>query len=91
MNSEDEKNLVFSSLYNLKAYERYKKIRVTHDYTVAERKLIKENSDEAKSINQSLPDNCDHDVRVIGDPKNGLRLMRIYRKKVVPPLTKRYV
>ena len=81
LNSKEDKVQVFSSLKNLKGYDEYKNIRLTHDYTVAERKLIKTKSDEAKSINQTLPDDCGYIMQVWGNPKNGMTLRRKYWKK----------
>ena len=81
LSSEEEKYKVFSCLKYLKGYEEYKNISLTHDHTVAERKLIKAKSDEAKAINQTLPDDCDYVMQVRGNPKNGLILIRKYRKK----------
>ena len=87
LSSEEEKFKVFSYLKHLKGCEEYKNVSLTHDYTVAERKLIKAKSDEAKSINQTLPDDCDYVMQVRGNPKNGLILVRKYRKKNVASTT----
>ena len=48
MNMEEERNRVLSNLRNLKDIPEYKTISVTEDYTITERRIIKDWSDKAK-------------------------------------------
>ena len=75
-----------SRLVNLKyADEKFSKISVKDDYTVEERKLIKlwhQKADEKnKTENTTL-------YRVRGCPKNGLRIVKVMKKKENTQLNK---
>ena len=48
MNTKEERNRILSNLRNLKGIPEYKTISVTEDYTITERRMIKEWSDKAK-------------------------------------------
>ena len=48
MNTEEERNKILSNLRNLKDIPEYKAISVTEDYTITERRMVKDWSDKAK-------------------------------------------
>ena len=86
LNTEEEKTQVLSNLSKLKGCEEYRNVSITHDYTIAERMLIRAKSVEARAQNEKLPTNCEYTIQVRGNPKNGLILIRKYHKKD-PPVT----
>ena len=47
MNTEEERDRILSNLRNLKGIQEYKSISVTEDYTITERRMIKDQSDKA--------------------------------------------
>ena len=55
---EELRNRILSNLRNLKDIPKYKTIGVTEDYTITERRMIKDWSDKAKEkirINHLIP------------------------------------
>ena len=48
VNTEEERNRILSNLRNLKGIPEYKTISVTEDYTITERRMMKDLSDKAK-------------------------------------------
>ena len=48
MNMEEVRNRILSNLRNLKDIPEYKTISVTEDYTITERRMIKDWSDKAE-------------------------------------------
>ena len=83
LNTEEDKNKIMDNLRNLKDNESYYGLSVTHDYTMAERQLIKEKANEAKAKNSKEPENSIYCWRIRGTPKNGLILKRLLKKKPV--------
>ena len=78
MASISDKNLVMSRLTNLKAADdQFRKISVRDDYTPEERSMIKSLHEKATQLNKTENTN---EWKVRGNPKNGLRLMRIKSK-----------
>ena len=72
-NSEEDQQKVLTNMRNLKNKSSYKGISVTEDYTLNERILIKEFSEQAKIKNiQEETNNSNIIWRVRGSPKNGL-------------------
>ena len=58
MNTEEERNRILSNLRNPKDIPEYKAISVTEDYTITERRMIKDWSDKAKKkikMNHLIP------------------------------------
>ena len=58
MDMEELRNRILSNLRNLKDIPKYKTIGVTEDYTITERRMIKDWSDKAKEkirINHLIP------------------------------------
>ena len=53
VNTKVERNRILSNLRNLKGIPEYKNISVTEDYTVTERRMIKDWSDKAKEKNKN--------------------------------------
>ena len=53
MNTEEERNKILSNLRNLKDIPEYKAISVTEDYTITERRMVKDWSDKAKEKNKN--------------------------------------
>ena len=63
------------TLRNLKGIDKYKKVSITNDYTLTERKVIKEWTQKAKQQNEKEPTGSIIIWRVRGTPD------RIYLKK----------
>ena len=79
MKDERVRDTIMSRLTYLKdAEEKFSKISVTYDYTVEERQLIKTWVDKAKEKSEKETENFIWKVR--GDPKNGLRLMKVTKR-----------
>ena len=75
MKSKEDKDKVMSNLKFLKGTEDYfGKIRITDDYTRNERDMIRDMVNKAEAKSEEDPNNT---YRVRGDPKNGLRLIRV--------------
>ena len=74
------KDTIFNNLCNLKSFAKYKGVGITDDYTAAERELLKEWVERAKTRNE---EETDETViwRVRGSPKNRLQLKKFPRKK----------
>ena len=53
MNTKVERNRILSNLRKLKGIPEYKNISVTEDYTITERRMIKDWSDKAKEKNKN--------------------------------------
>ena len=67
-----------SRLVNLKnADKKFQSASVRDDYSIEERKLIKEWVEDASARNRA--ENTD-EYRVRGSPKNGLRIVRVTKK-----------
>ena len=79
MNTEEERNKILSNLKNLKGIPERKTISITENYTVTERRMIKDWSDKAKKKNKNESRDSRFVWRVRGSPKNGLRLKRFLR------------
>ena len=84
MSEEKHKETVFNNLSNLKQYPRYKGVGLTDDFTFAERELLKDWANKAKSKNES---ETDESVmwRVRGSPKNGLFLKKFPKHQTQKP------
>ena len=79
MKDERVRDTIISRLTYLKdAEEKFSKISVTYDYTVEERQLIKTWVDKAKEKSEKETENFIWKLR--GDPKNGLRLMKVTKR-----------
>ena len=75
MKSKADQQIVMSRLSRLKnTEEEFGKISITEDYTQTEREMIKSWSKKAEE--KSATDET-HVYKVRGDPKNGLRLIRV--------------
>ena len=70
-----------SNLRFLKGKETYNKVSITEDYTISERKMIKDYVERAKQQNRELGDEAKSIVVVRGSPKNGLYLKEIMKEK----------
>ena len=79
LQNESEKNTIMSRLSNLKnAEERYKKISVTDDYTIEERRTIKSWVERANAKNNEETRAVIWKAR--GSPKNGMRLVSFAKR-----------
>ena len=78
----EHKNQIMARLSNLKnAENKYRSTSVRDDYTFEERQLVKKFNEQARSMNnKENPTNFSYKVR--GDPKNGLRIVRVTK---MPP------
>ena len=81
MGSISNKDLIMSRLVNLKnADEQFKAISVRDDYTIEERELIKLWHQKAEERNRNEKTNV---WKVRGTPKNGLRIVRVTKRKEI--------
>ena len=79
MDNSAHKDSIMSRLGNLKnAEEIYRNVSVRHDYTIEERDLIKEWVKKAEEKNKEEDTQA---WKVRGTPKNGLRLVKITRRR----------
>ena len=79
MNTKEERNRILSKLGSLKDIPEYKTIIVNQDYTITERRIIKDWSDEANEKNKNKSPDSKFAWRVRGCRKNGLRLKRFLK------------
>ena len=82
-NNKEEKSKVMSNLRHLKGKEGYNKISITDDYTMSERKMVKDYVDIAKQKNRELGNDAKTIILVRGTPKNGLYLKEVMKEKKV--------
>jgi hypothetical protein len=82
-NNKEEKSKVMSNLRHLKGKEVYNKISITDDYTMSERKMVKDYVDMAKQKNRELGNDAKTIILVRGTPKNGLYLKELMKEKKV--------
>ena len=81
MNNEEEKNNIMFNLRKLKdAEEKFKKLRITDDYTIEEREEIRKWVQKARLKTSEEVENSRYVWCVRGSPKNGLRLVKVTRK-----------
>ena len=78
--NSDEKSKFMSSLNGLKGKNEYKSIHITDDYTINERNLIRQLSEQAKQKNIEEGSSNIFSWRVRGSSKNGFRIMKVYKK-----------
>ena len=76
MNTVQKRNRILSNLRNLKGISEYKTISVTEDYTITERRMIKDWSDKAKEKNKNESPESKFVWRVGRSRKNRLWLKR---------------
>ena len=79
MNTEEERNKILSNLRILKDIREYRTISVTEDYTITERRMIKDWSGKAKEKNKNESPGSKFVWKIQGSPKNGLRLKRFLK------------
>ena len=72
MGNTEDKNQIITNLRNLKDQNEFKGISVTEDYTLAERRIIKEYTDMEKEYDEKESLDSKYIWRVRGTPKNGL-------------------
>ena len=82
-NNKEEKSKVMSNLRHLKGKDVYNKISITDDYTMSERKMVKDYVDMAKQKNRELGNDAKTIILVRGTPKNGLYLKEVMKEKKV--------
>ena len=76
----EERDKVPSNLRKLKVISEYKTINVTEDYSITQRRMIKDWSDDrAKQRNKNESTDSKFVWRVQGSPKNGLQLKRLMK------------
>ena len=81
MTSVEHKDMVMSRLVNLKtAEDRYRRISVKEDYTYEERELVRQ---WKKKVDEKNKAQNTTDWRLRGDPKNGLRLVKVNKETYV--------
>ena len=76
MKSKEEKDDFMSKLWMLKNVRmKFKGMSITHDYTLEERKMIREYVEEANRRNEA--ETNEYRWKVRGTPRGGLWLMKI--------------
>ena len=78
-NSLNDKDKIMNNLPNLKD-KGYKGISITHDYTLTERKMVKDFVNQARKANENEKSNSDKFWVVRGSPKNGLFLKKVTKR-----------
>ena len=81
LNNGNEKEQVMGNLAKLKGNVMYKKVSVTEDYTVSERKMIQEMREQVKEKNNQEPEDSEFVYKLRGTPKNGLMIRRMKKIK----------
>ena len=81
LSNGNEREQVMRNLTNLKGNESYKKISITEDYTVSERKMIQEMREQARQKNDQEPEDSEFVYKLRGTPKNGLMIRRLKKNK----------
>ena len=81
LNNGNEKEQVMGNLSKLKGNVMYKKVSVTEDYTVSERKMIQEMREQVKEKNNQEPEDSEFVYKLRGTPKNGLMIRRMKKIK----------
>ena len=81
LNNEADKNKIMTNLRNLKGLESFKGISVIEDYTINERRLVKDMSDKAKEYNDKESPDSNYIWRVRGSPKNGLIVKKLRKQR----------
>ena len=72
-----------SNLRFMKGKELYNRISITDDYTMSERKMVKDYVEMAKQQNKELGNEAKTIIIVRGTPKNGLYLKEVTKEKRV--------
>ena len=68
LNTDEEKRKLFSNLKALKGVDKYQKVSISDDFTIAERELIKVWAKKAKEKNEVEPPDSNIIWRVRGNP-----------------------
>ena len=79
MTTEEERSSILSNLRNLKGIPEYKTISVIEEFTITERRMIKDWPDKVKEKNKNESPDSKFVWRVRGSPKNGLQLKRFLK------------
>ena len=85
LKSASEKEQIMQNLHKLKPYENWLGLSIRDDFTINERKRIKEKCHEAKNLNKR--NNGDFVWRVRGSPRTRLRLVQKARIPTKESLT----
>ena len=78
--NSDEKSKFMNSLGRLKGKSEFKNLHITDDYTINERNLIRQLSEQAKQKNVEEGSSNEFSWRVRGSSKNGFRITKVYKK-----------
>jgi len=82
MSSIEHKNLILSRLVNLRnAEDKYRQISIKEDYTFEEREMVR---NWKKKVDERNKAENSSEWRLRGDPKNGLRIVKINKEKHTP-------
>jgi len=81
LKSERDKDNIVANLRNLKNHDRYSRISITDDYTIAERQQIKALAERVKELNQNEVADSKYIWKLRGTPKNGLRIKKFMKEK----------
>ena len=80
-NDNASKVKFMNNLKNLRGKTDFAGISITDDYTLSERKMIRDFARKAKEANANEPPDCDFTWRVRGSPKNGIGLKQVMKVK----------
>ena len=81
-----DKSSFMTSLYKLKNNTRFYGISITDDYTKKERETIKDFVNQAKTRNMQEDENSEFIWKARGNPKNGMFLKKVKKRKEQPNL-----
>ena len=85
MSCEEDKQKIMSSLGNLKDQEHFHGVSITDDYTLQQRKTIKEWVNKAKQKNNEEAEDSQYIWKARGTPKNGIFLKKLLKRKPIDP------
>lgn len=85
LKSSSEKERIMQNLHKLKPHRNWTGLSIRDDFTINERKKIKEKCQEAKNLNKG--NNCDFVWCVRGSPRTRLRLVQKARIETKQSLT----
>ena len=85
MSCEEDKQKVMSSLGKLKDLERFHSVSITDDYTLQQRKTIKEWVNKAKQKNNEEAEDSRYIWKACTTQKNGMFLKKLLKRKPIDP------
>ena len=84
MESIADKDIIMAKLWKLKYATNLEKVSITDDYTLEERRSIREMVDEGKRRNENDRKNGggnDYAWKLRGNPRRGMQLVRVANRR----------